>query len=420
MDHGDPGSVEETQGPRENDGSLGHQHAGPLSGIRVIELANHLAAPTVGMYLADYGADVIKVESPGVGDELRRWGGSRDGVGLYFKVVNRNKRLVTADLRTPIGVEIVKRLVEDADVVVENFRPGTLARWGLDYDDLCAVKSDLIMLKVTGFGQTGPYSHRPGFGTLSEAYSGFAYTNGYPERPPLLPGFGLADATTGLMGAFLVLVALAERANSGCGQVIDLALYETLYTLLGPHVIEFDQLGIIQQRSGSRLPFTAPRNTYETADGRWVAISGSTQGTFERICAALGISEVVGDPRFSSNRSRIENSEELDRAIASAVGGYPLDTLVERFDTFDAPLSQAYSVDRTFSDPHYIARETVVSVDDDELAGPVRMQNVVGRLSRTPGAIRWAGESKGRHNRQILIDELGFDQDDLGNAGMPL
>ena len=243
----------------------------PLEGIRVIDIASFLAAPIGAMFLADFGAEVIKVERPDTGDESRFWGNSKNGVGLYFKVINRNKKSVTADLRTPLGVEIVKRLVRTADIVVENFRPGTLERWGLGWDVLSAINPKLIMLRITGFGQTGPDAARPGFGTLAEAYSGFAYINGFPEQPPILPGFGLADSTAGLMGAYLALVALKGRdVNGGKGQYIDLALYEPLFTLLGPQAIDFDQLGKIQERNGSLHSFTAPRNCYRTKDGKYV------------------------------------------------------------------------------------------------------------------------------------------------------
>ena len=393
----------------------------PLEGVRVLDISNHLAAPTASMYLADFGADVIKVERPGLGDELRRWGNSKNGVGLYFKVINRGKRSITADLHTPIGVEIVKRLVRESDIILENYRTDTLKKWGIDYDVLSEINPGIVMLKVTGFGQTGPHKMRPGFGTLAEAYSGYAHITGQPDGPPLLPGFGLGDASTGLMGAFLTMVALHERnSRGGRGQMIDLALYETLYTLLGPQVVNYDQLGIVQQREGSRLPFTAPRNTYETRDGKWVAIAGSTQAVFERICAALDVSELATDPRFLENRIRLSNAAELDVYLRAAVRNFDLADLLARFDTFDAAVAPVYDVAQTFEDPQFKARENVVSVPDDELGGPVRMQNVVGKLSRTPGRIRSAGPKLGEHNREILVDGLGFTADELAAAGIAI
>ena len=392
----------------------------PLDGVKVVDIANFLAGPIASMFLADFGADVVKVERPGTGDELRFWGNDKDGVGLMYKMVNRNKQSVTADLRTPLGVEIVKHLIADADIVVENYRKGTLERWGLGYDVLSKINPGLIMLRITGFGQTGPNSHRPGFGTLAEGYSGYAYITGYPDRPPLLPGFGLADDSAGLMGAFLAMVALQDKNRSGKGQVIDMAIYEPLFTLLGPQVVDFDQLGLVQERNGSRLPFTAPRNTYRTKDDKWVSISGSAQSTFERMCEALEVPELVSDPRFLDNRLRIRNAVALDEALQAAIEKFERDALIALFDEFDAAAAPCYSIAEIFEDPHYKARENIVSVEDEELGGPIRMQNVVGKLSRTPGAIRHAGPKLGSSNRSVLIERLGFDEAELKAAGLPV
>lgn len=275
----------------------------PFAGVRVIDISNFLAAPMSAMFLADFGADMIKVEQPGKGDEVRYWGRNKDGVGLYFKILGRGKKSVTADLRTPLGTEIVKRLVKDADILIENYRTGTLEKWGIGPDVLQEINPGLIIVRITGFGQTGPYKDRPGFGTLAEAFSGFVHINGEPDRPPLLPGFGLADSTTGLMAAFLASAALHEKRRSGKGQIIDLAIYETLFTLLGPQAIDYDQLGEVQHRQGSRLPFTAPRNTYRTKDGKWVSMAGSAQSTFERICAALDVPGLIEDPASPTTAS---------------------------------------------------------------------------------------------------------------------
>ncbi len=392
----------------------------PLAGVKVVDIANFLAGPIASMFLADFGAEVTKVERPDTGDELRFWGNDKNGVGLMYKMVNRNKHSVTADLRMPLGVEIVKRLVADADIVVENYRKGTLERWGLGYDVLSAINPGLIMLRVTGFGQTGPNSHRPGFGTLAEGYSGYAYISGYPDRPPLLPGFGLADDSAGLMGAFLALVALQEKNRSGKGQVIDMAIYEPLFTLLGPQVVDFDQLGLVQERNGSRLPFTAPRNTYRTKDGKWVSMSGSAQSTFERMCEALEVPELVNDPRFLDNRLRIQNAVALDDALQTAIEKFDRDALIALFDEFGAAVAPCNSIAEIFDDEHFKARENIVAVADDELGEPIRMQNVVGKLSRTPGEIRHAGPKLGSSNRDVLIDQLGFDEAELKAAGLPL
>ena len=387
----------------------------PLEGVRVIDIASFLAAPIGAMFLADFGAEVIKVERPGVGDESRNWGNNKDGIGLYFKVINRNKKSVTADLRTPLGVEIVKRLVRTADILVENFRPGTLERWGIGWETLSAINPRLIMLRITGFGQTGPNAARPGFGTLAEAYSGFAYINGFPDQPPILPAFGLADSTAGLMGAFLALVALKGRdVNGGKGQYIDLALYEPLFTLLGPQAVDFDQLGKIQERNGSLHSFTAPRNCYRTKDGRYVAIAGAAQSIFERMCEALEVPEIAKDPRFASNRERMRHNAELDPPLGAAVQRFTLDALLERFVACEAAAAPVNNIEQIFADEHVAARENIVTVEDPELNGPVRFQNVVGKLSATPGRVQHAGPKLGSSNRAILVDELGFTEDELG------
>lgn len=363
----------------------------PLDGVRVLDLSNFLAAPMSSMYLADYGADVLKVERPGQGDEVRHWGENKNGVGLYYKVINRGKRSITLDLRSPFGVEVVKRLVEDVDVVVENYRTGTLEKWGIGYDTLSAINPGLIMCRITGFGQTGPFKNRPGFGTLAEAYAGYAHISGYPDQPPLLPGFGLADATSGLMAAFLISVALHEKRTSGKGQVIDLGIYETLLTLLGPQVVNYDQLGLIQERSGSRLPFTAPRNTYRTKDGYYVSIAGSAQSTFERICAALDAPDIVEDERFATNRARLTNAVALDEVLQEHIQTFDRADLIARFMAKDATVAPVNSVKDIVEDEHVRARENIITVHDDELGGPVRIQNVVGKLSRTPGEVNRAG-----------------------------
>jgi len=392
----------------------------PLEGIKVVDIANFLAGPMASMFLADFGAEVTKVERPDTGDELRFWGNNKNGVGLMYKLVNRNKRSVTGDLRTPLGVEIVKRLVKDADIIIENYRKGTLERWGLGYDVLSAINPGLIMLRVTGFGQTGPNSHRPGFGTLAEGYSGAAYISGFPDKPPLLPSFGLADDTAGLMGAFLTMVALQEKHRSGKGQVIDMAIYEPLFTLLGPQVVDFDQLGLVQERNGSRLPFTAPRNTYRTRDDKWVSISGSAQSTFERMCEALAVPHLIDDDRFLDNRLRIQNAVALDDALQAAIENFDRDELIVLFEQFGAAVAPCNTIAEIFADPHYAARENIVAIEDEELGGPIRMQNVVGKFSRTPAAIRHAGPPLGSSNEAVLVDELGFSREELETAGYPL
>ena len=317
-------------------------------------------------------------------------------------------------------MEIVKRLIERSDVVIENYRPGRLEQWGLGYEVMRTINPGIVLVRVTGFGQTGPYSQRPGFGTLAEGFAGYAHITGYPDRPPLLPAFGLADSTSGLAGAFLTMVALSARDRSGLGQVIDLAIYEPLFTLLGPQLVDYDQLGKIQGRSGSRLPFTSPRNTYRTRDGQWVAVAGSAQSIFERLCHAVDRPELIDDTRFSDNRARILNSEMLDDALQEAIGSFELDDLMIRLDRYEAAGAPVNTIAQIVEDPHFRDRRNIVLIPDDELGGPIRMQNVLGNLSRTPGAILHAGPRLGQHNREILVEELGFGEAELEAAGLGL
>ena len=391
---------------------------GALSDVKVLDLSNFLAAPMCAMFMADFGAQVIKIEKPGTGDEMRFWGENKDGVGLYYKVINRGKKSVTLDLRTPFGVEVVKKLVLDTDIVIENYRTGTLEKWGLGYETLKAINPSLIMIRVTGYGQTGPYNDRPGFGTLAEAYAGAAFISGYPDQAPLLPGFGLADSTTGLMAAYLGLVAMAEKRRTGKGQYIDLAIYETLLTLIGPNVINYDQLGIIQQRSGSRLSFTAPRNTYRTRDERWVTIGGSAQSAFTSICKTLGIAEIIEDPRFLNNRLRIKNVEALDQAIQAAVEQFDLDDLLAQAAKNSSTMSPVNDVEQIFADPHIQARQNITQLFDSELKSNVRMQGVVGKLSESPGHIRHPGPRLGADNHAVLVEQLGYTLTQLAHEGI--
>ena len=394
------------------DTSPSGRRAGPLAGIRVLDLSNLMAAPMATMYLGDFGADVIKTEHPERGDELRNWGRKKDGIGLFFKVANRNKRTITLNLSTPEGQDLARRLAAKVDVVVENYRPGTMERWGLGWDELSSANPGLVMARVTGYGQTGPYSQRPGFGTLAEAFSGYAAITGYADQPPLLPAFGLGDASTAIHTAYAIAIALLNRErNGGAGQFIDLGLYEGLFTLLGPHVIDYDQLGAVQERTGSRIPHVAPRNTYKTADGKWVAIAGATARTFERICEVLEIEDVLEDPRFASNQDRVANVEALDERIQTAIGALPLDDVLERFDEALAPVGPAHDIAGIFEDAQYRERGNIATVDDEEL-GPIRMQNVVPRLSETPGGIDHAGPRKGAYNDEVYGELLGLSADE--------
>lgn len=405
---------------RREDSSARQQSRLPLEGIRVLDLSNLLAGPMMTMYLADFGADVVKVEHPR-GDEMRLWGRSKDGVGLFFKVINRNKRAITLNLGTEQGRDLVRRMAARIDVVVESFRPGTLERWGLGYEDLRAGNDRLIMARVSGFGQDGPYAPRPGFGTVAEAFGGYAAISGFEDRQPLLPAFGLGDASTAIHGAYATLLALYERdLGSGLGQCIDLALYDGLLTMLGSHVVDYDQLGVIEPRMGGRLAFASPRNTYRTADGDWIAMAGSTQATFERTARAIGAEHLVSDPRFSDNRHRIDNAVALDAELQAALDRLSTEDALQRLWSAGAAAGPVNDVADILDDPHVAARKNIVQVDDDEL-GPVRMQGVVPRLGRTPGRVSTAGPTKGRHNAEIYGSWAELDEhelEDLSRAGV--
>ncbi|GAC1655474.1 MAG: CoA transferase [Candidatus Dormibacteraceae bacterium] len=395
--------------PKDRDASPPNR---PLANVKVLDVASLLAAPVAAMWLADFGAEVIKIEHP-KGDAMRSWGSSKDGVPLFWKMVGRNKKAVTLDLHSAKGQDLLKRMVTKADVLVENFRPGTMASWGLDYASLSALNPRLVMLSISAFGQTGPYSPRAGFGTLAEAMSGYAHVTGEADGPPTLPGFGLADGITGLCGAFATMVALHERDTvSGLGQSIDLAIYEPLLTVLGHLFIDYDQLGIVAGRLGSRLPFASPRNTYKTADDRWVAMSCSAQSVFERASHVIGRPELIQDPQFRDNAARTRNNEAIDAIFAGWIGARPANEVLALLNDAGAAVAPIYDVREAFADAHFMARGNFATVPDDEL-GPVRMQNVASRLSRTPGGIDHAGRRLGQDTGEVYREWLGLDEADL-------
>jgi crotonobetainyl-CoA:carnitine CoA-transferase CaiB-like acyl-CoA transferase len=387
---------------------------GPLADIRVLDIASFMAAPMAAMWLGDFGADVVKVEHPR-GDSIRTWGSAKDGVPLFWKMVGRNKRSMTLDLHRAEGQDILRRLATKVDVIVENFRPGTLDRWNLAIPTLLELNPRLIVLSISAFGHSGPNSPRPGFGTLAEAISGYAYVTGDPDGPPTLPSFGLADSITGLCGAYAVLVALHEREHvSGLGQHIDLAIYEPLMVMLGHIFVEYDQLGVVAQRLGSRLPFASPRNVFLTADQQWVAISCSGQSIFERSCLAISRPDLITDERFIDNRARTVHAAEIDSIFAAWVATRTRADVLAAFTEAGAAAAPVYDVRDAFEDPHFLARQNLVPVRDPEL-GEIRMQNVTPKLSRTPGAIRHAGPRLGEHTEVILRDWLGIDRAELKN-----
>ncbi len=356
--------------------------------------------------LGDFGAEVIKVEHPRKPDPSRGHGPAKEGVGLWWKLLGRNKRTITLDLSTKGGRETLLRLAATADVIVENFRPGTLEKWGLGYEELSGANPRLVLARVTGFGQFGPYAHRPGFGTLAEAMSGFAAITGEPEGPPTLPPFGLADSIAGLATAYAVMTALAGRQRTGRGQVVDMAIIEPILTVLGPQPLWYDQLGFVQPRTGNRSTNNAPRNTYRTADGRWVAVSTSAQSIAERVMHLVGRPELIAEPWFASGADRAAHADVLDEAVGSWIATRTRSEVIAAFEQAQAAVAPIQDVRDVMADPQYAALDTVTTVDDPEL-GPLRMQNVLFRLSETPGGIHWAGRPHGADTDEVL-GELGL------------
>lgn len=379
----------------------------PLDGIKIIDSATLFAGPLAATVLGDFGAEVIKVEHP-KGDPSRSHGYAKDGVGLWWKMLGRNKRCVTLSMSKPEGAELFKKLAREADVVIESFRPGTFERWGLSYEDLSAENPGLVLARVTGFGQFGPYSNRPGFGTIAESMSGFAHVTGQPDGPPTLPPFGLADGIAALATACAILMALRARDATGKGQVIDMAIIEPIFTVLGPQPTAYDQLGLIQERTGNRSNNNAPRNTYRTKDGKWVAVSTSAQNIAERVMRLVGRPEIIDEPWFQKGSERAKHADELDEAVGSWISERTTDEVVEAFEEANAAITPVYNIEDIMQDPQYQALDSIITVDDPEL-GPIKMQNVLFRLSETPGEVKWSGPRLGEHNKEVY-EELGIDE----------
>ncbi|MGA5501595.1 CaiB/BaiF CoA transferase family protein [Streptomyces umbrinus] len=383
----------------------------PLTGLRVLDLATLFAGPLAATMLGDFGAEVIKVEHPRRPDPSRGHGPSKNGIGLWWKLLGRNKRTMTLDLSNDGGRTTLLRLAASADVIIENFRPGTLEKWDLGWEELSAANPRLVLARVTGFGQFGPYAHRPGFGTLAEAMSGFAAITGEPDAPPTLPPFGLADSIAGLTTAYAVMTALAARDRTGRGQVVDMAIIEPILTVLGPQPLWYDQLGHVQPRTGNRSQNNAPRNTYRTADGSWVAVSTSAQSVAERVMRLVGRPDLTAEPWFTTGAERARHTDVLDEAVGSWIADHTREQVIAEFEKAEAAVAPIQDVRDVMTDPQYAALDTVTTVDDPEL-GPLRMQNVLFRLTETPGGIRWAGRPHGADTDTVLA-ELGLTEAEI-------
>ncbi|WJK43039.1 CoA transferase [Solwaraspora sp. WMMA2056] len=379
---------------------------GPLAGIRVLDVSTILAGPLACQILGDFGADVIKIEHPVAGDGMRGHGPAKAGTPLWWKEISRNKRTVGLSLSAPDGAALFRRLAASADVVVENFRPGTLERWGIGPDQLTADNPGLILLRITGFGQTGPYAARAGFGTLAEAMSGFAHLTGQPDGPPTLPAFGLADSICGIAASSAVSMALLARdRNGGQGQVIDMNLLEPIMTAVGPGPTVYQQLGTVGGRHGNRSVNNAPRNTYRTGDGHWVAISTSAQAIAERVMRLVGHPEVIDEPWFAAGHSRARHADLLDNYVGDWIAARTREQVLTAFTEAGAAIAPIYTARDIVEDPHVRDTAMLVTVPDDDL-GPLLQHNVLWRMSRTPGAVRFTGRDIGADTDEVLGDEL--------------
>ena len=376
---------------------------GPLAGLKVLDIATIIAAPFAAALLADYGAEVLKVELPGAGDGARDFPPFKDGKSLWWKVINRNKSFATLDLRKPDGAEVFRKLVAENDVLIENFRPGTLDRWGLSRDELWRINPSLVILRVTGFGQSGPYSSRPGFARIFEAMGGLTYLTGEPDGQPMHSGYPLGDAVGGLFGAASVLAALLAVKNDPDrrGEEIDLSLTESTLKLLEFLPIEYDQTGVVRERAGNANLYSAPAAVFATKDGRWVSLAGSTNALFEKNCIAIDRPDMLKDPRFATNSARLKYSEELNDAFRDWFATVSLDEALDAFEKAGGTVAPIYAVDQIFADPQIRSRDAITRVADDDF-DVVRMQNVVPRFANNRARHRRAGGELGRDTDRVL------------------
>jgi len=383
---------------------------GPLEGIRVLDLSRLVAGNMLSLQLADHGAEVIKVEPPGKGDPLRHW--LPRGVPISWKVYGRNKKSMTLNLRGDEGRNILLRLAESAQVLIENYRPGTLEKMGLGPDVLQARNPGLIIVRVSGFGQTGPYRHRPGFGTLVEAMSGFAYRNGFADREPVLPPLAMADMIAGIQGAFAVMMAIREiEMKGGKGQVIDLSLLEPIFSIMGAEAAWHQLTGDVRERTGSGSTTASPRNVYKTKDGRWLAMSGSMQSMAERIFRVIGRDDMNSDPRYATNEDRIAHRHEVDAAVGGWIAERTLEENMEVFERESVTVAPVYEIDQICEDEHFVEREILVELPDETL-GSIAHHNIFPVMSGTPGGFKTPAPSLGQHNEELLTG-LGMSAEEV-------
>ena len=382
--------------------------AGPLADLRVIETGVLLAGPFCGQLLGDFGAEVIKVEQPGSGDPMRQWGREKPhGQSLWWPVVARNKKSVTANLRVARGQALVRRLIAESDILVENFRPGTLERWGLGWDELSRINPRLVMVRVTGFGQSGPYAPRAGYGSIGEAMGGLRYVVGSPDRPPSRMGVSIGDALAGTFAAYGAVMAIHARERTGRGQVVDSAIYEAVLAMMESLIPEYTVGGYTRERTGAVLPNVAPSNVYPTAGEEQVLVAANQDTVCHRLAEVMGRPELADDPRYATHSARGQHQEALDALIAGWTATLPADELLARLEKHGVPAGRIYRASDMLDDPHFAAREAIVAVDHPQF-GSMRMQNVAPRLSDTPGAVRTPGPALGEHNPEVYGSLLGL------------
>ena len=379
----------------------------PLKGIKVIELGTLIAAPFCSRILAEFGAEVIKIESPEGGDQLRQWRKMYEGTSLWWYVQSRNKKSLTLNLRSAEGQEIVRKLAQEADIVIENFRPGALEKWNIGWEQLSALNPRLIMVRLSGYGQTGPDRDKPGFGVIGESMGGLRYVTGYADRPPVRLGVSIGDSIAALYGVIGAMMALQHRHASGRGQMVDVALYEAVFSMMESLVPEFDVLGFVRERAGNALPGIVPSNTYPTQDGKFVIIGANNDAIFKRLMNAMGRSDLADDAQLATNAGRVPRTAEIDAAIGAWTAAHALEVVLKALDGVDVPAAKVYDVADIVSDAQYLARDMI---EQHQLPDgkPVKLPGIVPKLSDTPGATEWIGPKLGEHTEEILRG-LGYD-----------
>ncbi|HYH40661.1 MAG TPA: CaiB/BaiF CoA-transferase family protein [Burkholderiales bacterium] len=393
---------------------------GPLAGVKVVELGTLIAGPLCSRMLADFGADVIKIEAPDGGDQLRQWRKMYDNTSLWWYTQARNKKSLTLNLRSAEGQEIVRKLAQDADIVVENFRPGALEKWNIGWPQLSALNPRLVMVRLSGFGQDGPYRDRPGFGVVAESMGGMRYVTGYADRPPVRLGISIGDSIAALHGVIGAMMALHQRnATGGKGQYVDVALYEAVFNMMESLIPEFDVLGFKRERAGNELPGITPSNTYPTRDGKFVIIGANNDSIFKRLMGVMSRSDLANDPALATNAGRAPRARELDQAIEAWTREHDLATLLDALEQAEVPSGRVYDAEDIVNDTHYAARRMIEQWKLPD-GTPMKIPGVVPKLSETPGATRWLGPGLGEHTREIL-ESLGYDesqQKDLKQRGV--